>query len=134
MQVARKPPSLRCVSAARAATVPAMAARSWTTWCRMTMMPKERWAQVIIYNGVPSNNWNLIQADLISKIAAVLGDNDAYADRRGKQYYQNLIVNESSERQWALSRLASYGFDAATHIWNKSPGYYVGYTLIHFAR
>ena len=85
----------------------------------------KRWAQVIIDNGVPSNNWNLIQADLISKVAAVLGDNDAYADRRGKQYYQNLIVNESSERQWALSRLASYGFDAATHIWNESPGYSV---------
>lgn len=85
----------------------------------------KRWAQVIIDNGVPSNNWNLIQADLISKIATVLGDNGTYADRRGKQYYQNQIVNESSERQWALSRLAAYGFDAATHIWNESPGYSV---------
>lgn len=85
----------------------------------------KKWAQVIIDNGVPNNNWNLIQAELISKIAMVLHDDNAYADHHGKQYYQNYIVNLSSPRQWALSRLASYGFDKGTHIWNESPGYSV---------
>lgn len=85
----------------------------------------KKWAQVIIDNGVPNNNWNLIQAELISKIAMVLHDDNAYADHHGKQYYQNYIVNISSPRQWALSRLASYGFDKNTNIWNESPGYSV---------
>lgn len=85
----------------------------------------KKWAQVIIDNGVPNNNWNLIQADLIAKIAMVLGDNMSYPDGRGKQYYQNFIVNESGERQWALSRLAKYGFDEGSYIWNESPGYSV---------
>lgn len=85
----------------------------------------KRWAQVIIDNGVPNNNWNLIQADLISKVAMVLDDDASYSDRHGKQYYQNYIVNVSSERQWALARLSSYGFDANTYVWNESPGYSV---------
>lgn len=85
----------------------------------------KKWAQVIIDNGVPSNNWDLIQADLIAKIAVVLGDDKDYLDGRGKQYYRNFIVNESSERQWALARLSGYGFDDSTYIWNESPGYSV---------
>lgn len=85
----------------------------------------KKWAQVIIDNGVPNNNWNLIQAELIAKISMVLGDDKDYADGRGRQYYQNFIVNESSERQWALARLAGYGFDDSTYIWNESPGYSV---------
>lgn len=85
----------------------------------------KKWAQVIIDNGVPNNNWNLIQAELISKIAMVLGDDREYADLHGRQYYLNYIVNVSSPRQWALARLAMYGFDADTYIWNESPGYSV---------
>jgi hypothetical protein len=44
----------------------------------------KKWAENIIANGVPHNNWNLFQADFIVKIALVLQDNQAYADG-GKQ-------------------------------------------------
>ena len=47
----------------------------------------KKWAENIIANGVPHNNWNLFQADFIVKIALVLQDNNAYADGKGKQYY-----------------------------------------------
>ena len=47
----------------------------------------KKWAENIIANGVPHNNWNLFQADFITKIALVLQDNQAYADGKGKQYY-----------------------------------------------
>ena len=40
----------------------------------------KKWAENIIANGVPHNNWNLFQADFITKIALVLQDNQAYAD------------------------------------------------------
>lgn len=85
----------------------------------------KKWADLIIDNGVPHNNWDLFQADLISKVAIILGDDTTYTDKKGKQYYQNYIVNESSQRQWALAKLAKYGFDENTYIWNESPGYSV---------
>lgn len=85
----------------------------------------KKWANLIIDNGVPHNNWDLFQADLISKVAIILGDDTTYTDKKGKQYYQNYIVNESSQRQWALAKLAKYGFDENTYIWNESPGYSV---------
>ena len=84
-----------------------------------------KWADNIIQNGVPHNNWNLIQAEFVAQIALTLLDNAAYADGHGRQYYLNSIVNHSSLRQWGLRRLADYGFDSGTAIWGESPGYSV---------
>lgn len=83
----------------------------------------KKWADNIIANGVPHNNWNLIQAQFVLRIALVLGDDEAYADGRGRQFYLNEILNESSVRQWSIGRLIDFGFDAATGIWKESPGY-----------
>lgn len=83
----------------------------------------KKWADCLIANGVPHNNWNLFQAMFIIKIALVLDDDSDYADNRGRHYYLDYIVNRSSIRQWSLQRLAEYGFDEATGIWAESPGY-----------
>lgn len=82
-----------------------------------------KWADNLIANGVPHNNWNLFQALFILKIALVLDDDNAYADGKGRGYYLDYILNQSSIRQWSLARLADYGFDPATAIWAESPGY-----------
>ena len=83
----------------------------------------KKWAENIIANGVPHNNWNLFQADFIVKIALVLQDNQAYADGKGKQYYLDYIVNQNSIRQWSMNRLIDFGFDAKSKTWYESPGY-----------
>lgn len=83
----------------------------------------KKWADNLIANGVPHNNWNLFQAMFIIKIALVLNDDSDYADHRGRHYYIDYILNRSSIRQWSLQRLAEYGFDEATGIWAESPGY-----------
>lgn len=83
----------------------------------------KKWAENIIANGVPHNNWNLFQADFIVKIALVLQDNQAYADGRGKQYYLDYIVNQNSIRQWSMNKLIDFGFDANSKTWYESPGY-----------
>ena len=83
----------------------------------------KKWAENIIANGVPHNNWNLFQADFIMKIALVLQDNQAYADGKGKQYYLDYIVNQNSIRQWSMNRLIDFGFDAKSKTWYESPGY-----------
>ena len=83
----------------------------------------KKWAENIIANGVPHNNWNLFQADFIVKIALVLQDNQAYADGKGKQYYLDYIVNQNSIRQWSMNKLIDFGFDAKSKTWYESPGY-----------
>jgi hypothetical protein len=83
----------------------------------------KKWADNIIDNGVPHNNWNLIQARFIMDIGLVLEDNRTYADNKGREYYLDCVLNQSSIRQWSLTRLADYGFDAQTGIWAECPGY-----------
>lgn len=83
----------------------------------------KKWADLIIANGVPWNNWNLIQARFVLQIAAALDGDDAYADRRGRQYYVQAVIEGKGARQWGLKRLAEYGYDSQSAIWNESPGY-----------
>ena len=83
----------------------------------------KKWAENIIANGVPHNNWDLFQADFIVKIALVLQDDQAYADGKGKQYYLDYIVNQNSIRQWSMNKLIDFGFDAKSKTWYESPGY-----------
>ncbi len=83
----------------------------------------KKWAENIIANGVPHNNWNLFQADFIVKIALVLQDNQAYADGRGKQYYLDYIENQNGIRQWSMNKLIDFGFDKNAKTWYESPGY-----------
>ena len=83
----------------------------------------KKWAENIIANGVPHNNWDLFQADFIVKIALVLQDDQAYADGKGKQYYLDYVVNQNSIRQWSVNKLIDFGFDARSKTWYESPGY-----------
>lgn len=82
-----------------------------------------KWADNIIAGGVPHNNWNLIQAQFVLRIALVLSPDSCYADGRGREWFLNEILNEDSIRQWSPGKLIGYGFDAATGLWKESPGY-----------
>ena len=83
----------------------------------------KKWADNIIDNGVPHNNWDMIQARFIMAIALALQDDRDYADGRGREYYTDKVFKDSSIRQWSLDRLADYGFDKETGIWAECPGY-----------
>lgn len=83
----------------------------------------KKWADNIIDNGVPHNNWDLIQSRFIMDIALVLENDTEYADRHGREYYLNKVLNDLSIRQWSLDALARYGFDSQTGIWCECPGY-----------
>lgn len=86
----------------------------------------KKWADNIIDNGVPHNNWNLIQASFILNIGLVLEDNSRYEDGKGREYYLGYVLDDSSIRQWSLKDLAAYGFDESTGIWAECPGYSIG--------
>lgn len=83
----------------------------------------KKWADNIIANGVPHNNWNLMQARYIMNIGMILEDNKQYPDGKGREYYIDYVLNCSSIRQWSLARLADYSFDPQTGIWAECPGY-----------
>lgn len=83
----------------------------------------KKWAEVIIANGVPHNNWDLFQAEFITNVALVLQPNSAYADGKGKEYYIDYVLHQNSIRQWSLRKLCDFGFDPATAIWYEAPGY-----------
>lgn len=95
----------------------------------------QKWADLLIKNGVSFNNWNLLEALHISKIAMVLEDNSNYENGKGGSYYLDQIMNQTSTRQWSMNKLINYGYDAQTGIWNESPGYSqnVLNDFIHFA-
>ncbi|MDR3792325.1 MAG: heparinase II/III family protein [Terracidiphilus sp.] len=82
-----------------------------------------KWIDVTVHNGVPFNNWDLIEARFILAVALILDDDAAYSDHRGAEYYLNLVLNEDSVRQWSLRKLAASGFDSETGIWFEAPGY-----------
>ena len=83
----------------------------------------KKWADNIIANGVPHNNWNLMQARYVMNIGMILENNKQYADGKGREYYIDYVLNRSSIRQWSLTKLADYGFDPKTGIWAECPGY-----------
>ena len=83
----------------------------------------KKWADVIEANGVPHNNWNFMQARYILKTGLLLDENGAYADGKGRQYYIDKVLKDSSIRQWALPKLAEYGYDAETGVWAECGGY-----------
>lgn len=83
----------------------------------------KKWIDTTIKNGVPHNNWNLHQANLILSVAMVLEDNHNYTDGKGRGYYIDYILNQSSTRQWSITRLMEYGYDYRNGVWNECPGY-----------
>lgn len=95
----------------------------------------QKWADLIIKNGVSFNNWNLLQAAHISNIAMVLENNDVYENGKGGPYYLDQIMNQTSTRQWSMKKLMDYGYDYNTGLWNESPGYSMNVLndFIHFA-
>lgn len=83
----------------------------------------KKWIDVTIKNGVPHNNWNLHQANIILSVAMVLEDNIHYADGKGREYYINHVLNVTTPRQWSILKLMEYGYDFNNGIWNESAGY-----------
>ncbi|MEH6305663.1 hypothetical protein RYH73_08410 [Olivibacter sp. CPCC 100613] len=83
----------------------------------------KKWIDLTIKHGVPHNNWNLHQASLMLPVMMVLADNNEYIDGKGRRYYLDCMLNKTSARQWALTKLMDYGYDKETGVWNESPGY-----------
>lgn len=83
----------------------------------------KHWADIIEANGVPHNNWDLMQARFIFNIGQCLLSDSNYADGKGREHYFDIVENRQSIRQWSLRALTDYGYDPETAIWCECPGY-----------
>lgn len=81
------------------------------------------WADIIVANGVPHNNWNFMQAHFIFDVGRILRPNSAYTDGKGQEYYYDIVETGRSIRQWSLKAITDYGYDPANGIWCECPGY-----------
>ena len=86
-----------------------------------------KWADVQIENGVADNNWDMMQLNYILEIGLALGGKD-------REHYVDVVLNQSSVRNYSVKKLAETGFDPETGIWWECPGYSVGVTLKDFAK
>ena len=86
-----------------------------------------KWADVQIANGVADNNWDMMQLNYILEIGLALGGAD-------KAHYVDVVMNQSSVRNYSVKMLAEKGFDPETGIWWECPGYSVCVTLKDFAK
>ncbi|PQV48978.1 heparinase II/III-like protein [Jejuia pallidilutea] len=84
----------------------------------------QKWADQIIKNGIPDNNWNLFQARFLTYIALVLESNTMYENGKGREYYLDYTFNISTDRQIAVSESLNV-YDLETGIWPESPTYSV---------
>lgn len=82
----------------------------------------QRWADQEIKNGVPDNNWNLMQALYITYLALALESDDYYKNGKGQEYYIDQVINQNSTKQKALKDVM-LNYDQKTGIWPEVAGY-----------
>ena len=83
----------------------------------------KRFADQQIMYGVPDNNWNIFQARFVTYLALALESNSFYKDGKGRQYYINEIMNNTTIRQFALKEAVADIFDQETGMWPESATY-----------
>lgn len=91
--------------------------------CRELEAAFKHWADIIEANGVPHNNWDLMQARFIFNVGQILRPDSAYTDGKGQEHYFAIVETGKSIRQWSLKALTDYGYDHENGIWCECPGY-----------
>jgi len=83
----------------------------------------KRIVDVVITGGFNRGNWNLHQASKITYGALALGSNKDYKDRKGREYYVDIVLNAQLPHQLGLVHVIEQGYDQKSAIWGEAPGY-----------
>ncbi len=86
----------------------------------------KRMIQRVIDGGMREGNWNLNKARIIAYGALALEDDRAYADRRGREYFVNIVLNAQLPHQYGITHVIHHAFDEATAMWPEACGYGFG--------
>lgn len=85
-----------------------------------------RFAQRVTDGGEREGNWNLNQAMMIAYAGLALEPDAAYADRRGRGHFVDIVLNADLPRQKGITQVIREGFDPATALWPEAAGYGFG--------
>lgn len=82
----------------------------------------KRFIDLGMVRGGKEGNWNVNGWNVILRPILVLDCNEAYEDGKGKEYYLNLLVKESTAYHEAIPDMLK-NYDPVTGLWPESPGY-----------
>ncbi|MGJ8653877.1 MAG: heparinase II/III domain-containing protein [Opitutaceae bacterium] len=77
----------------------------------------------IIAGGGRTGNWNLHQAREIAYGGLSLQSNDAYEDKKGREYYIDIVLHADLPQQWGIIPVIENGYDKETAVWPEAAGY-----------
>lgn len=94
----------------------------------------KRFIDIGMVRGGKTGNWNVNGWSVMLRPIMMLEDNDFYADGKGRDYYLNYLINESTPYHDAIPDIVKT-YDPVTGLWPESPGYAFGVvgSLLDFA-
>ncbi|MGJ8641216.1 MAG: heparinase II/III domain-containing protein [Opitutaceae bacterium] len=77
----------------------------------------------VIAGGGRTGNWNLHQAREIAYGGLSLESNDNYADKKGREYYIDVVLHADLPQQWGIIPVIENGYDPESAVWAEAAGY-----------
>ena len=81
-----------------------------------------RFIELGLIRGDKKGNWNVNGWNMILRPILTLDSNDAYVDGKGKEYYLNFLLYESTAFHEAIPDMVK-NYNPITGLWPESPGY-----------
>jgi hypothetical protein len=85
----------------------------------------KRFIELGMVRGAKQGNWNVNGWNMVLYPILVLRENTEYADGKGRDYYLNFLLKESTEWHDAIPDILQ-NYDSITGLWPESPGYSFG--------
>ncbi len=82
----------------------------------------KRFINIGMIRGGKTGNWNVNGWNVMLRPVLVLDSNEAYTDGKGKEYYLNFLINETTPYHDAIPDMVKT-YDPVTGLWPESPGY-----------
>lgn len=80
----------------------------------------------VIAGGGRDGNWNLNQARIITYGGLALESNAFYEDKKGRQYYADIVLNADLPNQRGIAHVLRESLDHETALWAEAAGYGFG--------
>jgi len=85
----------------------------------------KRFVEIGLVRGGKEGNWNINGFDVMSPSMMVLDDDNAYADKKGRQYYTQFYTSKTTAWHNSLPDILKQ-YSSVTGLWPESPGYALG--------
>lgn len=84
----------------------------------------KRIAELLRTRGMNFNNWNAVESYMMALCAMALEGDNEYSDLKGKSYYVNAFLTESTAGHSAMNEYLPNLYDSQTGLWGETAGYH----------